>query len=110
MKENYLTKGRDRKMYQKEKLCFYEINVNIVLVALTMGVGAEEIKNLLTLFDLPYEKDFKEQFYCIERGVGHVLRDSTRRSMEEALRGGIKATLDFNHDERAKKKEQDTTT
>eukprot|EP00957_Ditylum_brightwellii_P013164 994249-Ditylum_brightwellii.AAC.1 len=75
-----------------------------------MEVGAEEIKNLLTFFDLPYGEDFKGQFYCVERDVGHVPRDSTRRNMEEALREEIKATLKFNHYEWAKKKEQDATT
>eukprot|EP00957_Ditylum_brightwellii_P025260 1912238-Ditylum_brightwellii.AAC.1 len=64
-----------------------------------MGVGAEEIKNMLTLFDLPYGKYFKGQFYCVEKDVGCVLRDSTRRSMEKALRVEIKATLKFNHNE-----------
>eukprot|EP00957_Ditylum_brightwellii_P066249 5028152-Ditylum_brightwellii.AAC.1 len=97
-------------MYWKEKLSFYENNVKIVLAALTMGVRAEEIKNLLTLFDLLYGKDFKGQFYCADRDVGCALRDSTRRSMEEALREEIKAILNFNHDEWSKKKEQDTTT
>eukprot|EP00957_Ditylum_brightwellii_P066229 5025848-Ditylum_brightwellii.AAC.1 len=53
------TNGRNGKMYRKEKLSLYENNVNIVLAALTMGVEAQEIKNLLTLFDLPYGKDFK---------------------------------------------------
>eukprot|EP00957_Ditylum_brightwellii_P002041 157156-Ditylum_brightwellii.AAC.1 len=75
-----------------------------------MGVGAEEIKNLLTLFDLPYGKDFKGQFHHVERDVGRVLRDSTRKSVEEALREEIKAMLIFNHDEWAKKKEKDATT
>eukprot|EP00957_Ditylum_brightwellii_P087112 6629939-Ditylum_brightwellii.AAC.1 len=36
--------------------------------------------------------------------------DSARRSTNEALREKIKAMLIFNHDEWAKKKEQDTTT
>eukprot|EP00957_Ditylum_brightwellii_P132162 10076972-Ditylum_brightwellii.AAC.1 len=75
-----------------------------------MGVGAEEIKNLLTLFDIPYGKDFKGQFYRVERDVGCVLRDCARRSMEEALREEIEAMLIFNHNEWAKKKEQDATT
>eukprot|EP00957_Ditylum_brightwellii_P202066 15328436-Ditylum_brightwellii.AAC.1 len=97
-------------MYQKEKLSLYENNVKIVLATLTIWVGAEEIKNLLTLCDLPHGKDFKGQFYCAERDVGHVLRDGTRRSMEDALREKIKATLQFNHDGWAKKKEQDATT
>eukprot|EP00957_Ditylum_brightwellii_P199516 15208742-Ditylum_brightwellii.AAC.1 len=97
-------------MYRKEKLSLYENNVKIVLAALTMGVRAEDIKNLFTLFDLPYGKDFKGQFYRVEGGVCRVLRDSVRRSMEEALREEIKATLIFNHDKWAKKKEQDATT
>eukprot|EP00957_Ditylum_brightwellii_P177231 13501549-Ditylum_brightwellii.AAC.1 len=75
-----------------------------------MGVGAEEIKNLLTLFDLLYGKDFKGQFYCVEMDVGHVLRDSKTRSMEEALREEIKTTLIFYLDEWVEKKEQDATT
>eukprot|EP00957_Ditylum_brightwellii_P035809 2714864-Ditylum_brightwellii.AAC.1 len=66
-------------MYRKEELSLYENNVKKVLAALTMGVRAQEIKNLLTLFDLPYEKNFKEQFYCVERDAGRVLRDSARR-------------------------------
>eukprot|EP00957_Ditylum_brightwellii_P183444 13973680-Ditylum_brightwellii.AAC.1 len=63
-------------MYWKENLSLYENNVKIVLADLPMGVGAEEIKNLLTLFDLPYGKDFKGKIYCVERDVGRVLRDS----------------------------------
>eukprot|EP00957_Ditylum_brightwellii_P138186 10534284-Ditylum_brightwellii.AAC.1 len=91
-------KGRDGKMYRKEKLSLHENNVKVVLAALTRGVGAEEIKNLLIMFDLPYGKDLKGQFYCVERDDGRVLMNSTRRSMEEALREEIKATLIFNHD------------
>eukprot|EP00957_Ditylum_brightwellii_P022096 1666620-Ditylum_brightwellii.AAC.1 len=97
-------------MYWKRKLSLYENNAKIVLTALIIGVGAADIKNLLTLFDLAYGKDFKGQFYCVEREVRRVLRDSKMRSMEEVPREEIKATLIFNHNEWAKKKEQDATT
>eukprot|EP00957_Ditylum_brightwellii_P064239 4875029-Ditylum_brightwellii.AAC.1 len=54
-------------MHWKEKLSSDENNVKIVLAALTMGVGAGEIKNLLTLFDLPYGKDFKGSSIVLRR-------------------------------------------
>eukprot|EP00957_Ditylum_brightwellii_P203175 15333536-Ditylum_brightwellii.AAC.1 len=47
-RENDPTKGRDGKMHWEKKLSLYENNIKIVLAALTMGVGAEEIKNMLT--------------------------------------------------------------
>eukprot|EP00957_Ditylum_brightwellii_P000810 64307-Ditylum_brightwellii.AAC.1 len=65
-----------------------------------MGVGGEEMKQLLAMLDLPHQKSFeKNSIKVVEDNVGTVLHVAAKESMNRATKEEIKLTLEENHND-----------
>eukprot|EP00957_Ditylum_brightwellii_P126368 9633502-Ditylum_brightwellii.AAC.1 len=70
----------------------------MLLAQYVMGVGSEEIQQLLMLLDLPHEKNFtKNGLLQVEADVGVVLHDVMDACIKKAMTEETKVTLDEKH-------------
>eukprot|EP00957_Ditylum_brightwellii_P141276 10764123-Ditylum_brightwellii.AAC.1 len=65
-----------------------------------MGVGGEEMKQLLTMLDLLHQKLFeKNSIKVVEDDVGTVLHVELKVSMNRAAQETVKLTLEENNND-----------
>eukprot|EP00957_Ditylum_brightwellii_P212283 15367159-Ditylum_brightwellii.AAC.1 len=75
-------KGSDNKNYGRKKLSNYNVNVKMLLASYTMGVGGEEIQQMLTLLDLPEGGNYGAKGLSrVEEDVGYVLKQASNKCM-----------------------------
>eukprot|EP00957_Ditylum_brightwellii_P142975 10893819-Ditylum_brightwellii.AAC.1 len=64
-----------------------------------MGIGGEEMKQMLLLLDLPHSRTFeKNATYKVEVEVGKVLRAVAEQSIKDAMLEEIEMTLNERHE------------
>eukprot|EP00957_Ditylum_brightwellii_P149479 11383388-Ditylum_brightwellii.AAC.1 len=64
-----------------------------------MGVGCEELKQMLSLLDLPHSRTFKKNAtYKMEVEVGKVLRAVAEQNIKDAMFEEIEMTLNERHE------------